>query len=83
MRVATDAKFKYRHDTFGDGEYGFRQTPSLVLEAQYLTERYGSPYGRFGVAMRAVVGESFEYDYGTGKKSYNGDHAGIALMYMY
>lgn len=91
LRVATDAKMKYRHDVAGDGEYTFRPAPSMVVEAQYLTDRYGNQYGRFGVAARVVLGETFERDYQApntsnfqpNNGSFNGSHFGVSLVYMY
>lgn len=61
-----------------------------VIEAQYLTERGGNPYGRFGVSIRYVVDR---YDgkapaaqpsnYSIANPPFNGDHIGLSLIYMY
>jgi hypothetical protein len=61
-----------------------------VIEAQYLTDRGGNPYGRFGVSLRYVVDQydgkapaSQPSNYSITNPPFNGNHIGLSLIYMY
>lgn len=62
----------------------------MVLEAQYLTKRGGSPYGRFGASVRLVADRydgkaitSQPVNFEITNPPFNGNHLGLSLIYMY
>ena len=80
-------------ETTGVGA-GYDQTydasTGLVAEAQYLTQRGGNSYGRFGVSMRYVVDRfdgkaipSQPSNFSITNPPFNGNHIGLSLIYLY
>lgn len=65
--------------TYSESGVNLTATGSGVLEAQYLTKRGGSPYGRFGASAKLILGERVSYS----NQTWNGDHVTLSLMYMY
>lgn len=62
----------------------------VVLEAQFLTQRGGNPYGRFGASIR-LVADRYDGKAVTSQPAYfeltnppfSGNHLGVSLIYMY
>jgi hypothetical protein len=80
-------------ETSGVGA-GYDQTydasTGIVAEVQYLTQRGGNPYGRFGVSVRYVVDRfdgkaipSQPSNYSITNPPFNGNHIGLSLIYLY
>jgi hypothetical protein len=94
-RVGAGARFlsNTKLETSGVGagyDQSYEASTGVLVEAQYLTQRGGNKYGRFGVSVRYVLDR---YDgkaipaqpsnYTITDPPFNGNHLGLSLIYMY
>ena len=71
-------------------DQSYKSSSGGVLEAQYLTDRGGNPYGRFGVSVRYVADRydgnavtSQPGNFNLASPPFSGNHVDLSLMYMY
>lgn len=85
VRRASDPKLEASGIVAGLSE-SYQPGTGAVVEVQYLTDRGGNPYGRFGASLRYVY-ERYEgspsSNFVNTQNTFYGNHVGLSLIYLY